>query len=235
MIWLLVAVAHAHPFQNAFYGHDVALTVEPDALRVDYRADLPTQELWSELRAVERSNQPTERFTADKVNELFAGLSLSIDGARPALTQVDSEPPEVDERFTRLHVAFTAPLDPGVAHTIAFGNANAPEKLAYFRVSTRIARPWLVAATSLVEPDRVWEGQWRIEEAARSFTVDLLPRTGPSAWVLAVHPDPTGRRSAALALDTSLVDELGQTWVPLVGFAAALVAVGAFAWRRRAA
>lgn len=235
ILLVLAAVAYAHPFHNAFYGHDVALTVEPDGLRIDYRADLPTQELWTEVRALERAKQPTEQFATAKAGELFAGLSLTVDGVRPALTLVESEPPEVDERFTRMHVAFTAQLGPAVQHHIEVGNANAPEKLAYFRASTRVARVWRVPAFSLVEPDRVWEGQWRIEEAGRSFTLDLAPRAGASAWVFAVHPDPGGRRSAAEALGTSVFDELGQTWVPLVAFAAAVLAVGALAVRRRAA
>lgn len=238
MTWLLfVVAAYAHPFHNAFYGHDVALTVEPDGLRVDYRADLPTQELWSELRAVERSGKPVDQFAADKAGELLAGLSLTVDGARPVLTPVETEPSEVDERFTRMHVAFTAPLDPAKVHHVEFGNANAPEKLAYFRASTHIARAWRVASCSLVEPDRVWDGQWRIEEAGRSFTLDLVPRTGVSAWVLAVHPDPAGLRGAHEAIHTSTFDELGQTWVPPIGVAAAVLAVGAGAFlaRRRKA
>lgn len=238
MIALLVVVAaHAHPFHNAFYGHDVALTVEPAGLRVDYRADIPTQELWSELRAVERAGKVVDHFAADKAGELLAGLSLTVDGARPPLTPVDTEPSVVDERFTRLHVAFTAPLDPGVAHHIAFGNANAPEKLAYFRASTHVARTWRVPSCSLVEADRVWDGEWRIEEAGRAFTLDLAPRAGASAWVLAVHPDPAGERGAAEALTTSTFDELGQTWVPVVAFALAALAVGAVAFgaRRRSA
>jgi hypothetical protein len=235
VIGLLLALgaAGAHPFHNSFYGHDVTVTVGAAEVRVDYRADLPTKELWSELRDVERAGKPIDRFAADKSGELLAGLSLTIDGARPVITPIDTEPSEVDERFTRMHVAFSAPLDPGVAHQIALGNANAPEKLAYFRATTHVARAWLVSACSLVESDRSYDGQWRIEEAGRSLTLDVAPRTGLSAWVHRVHAD--GDRRAAVALGTSTIDELGETWVPVVGFVAILALVGALAARRRAA
>lgn len=230
-MWLaLVGAALAHPFHNSFYGHELTLTVGVDAIRVEYRADIPTRDLWREVREVERKGLPTDTFAATRTAELRNGLSIAVDGARPALVEVVGDPPEVDERFARLHVVATAPIDPAVPHHIEIGNANAPEQIAYHRTTAHVARPWAVTATS-IPPGK--NGEWRLDEAGRALSVDVAPRSGLGALVLRVHPDPRGLRGADTAIATSAWDELAETWVPAAALAVALIVAVAFGWRGR--
>jgi hypothetical protein len=231
--WVLFcAVAVAHPFGQAVYGHAIDVTVTEDHVRVDYLADVPTRELWSDLHERERMHASVDRFVQDAGLELLSGLSLTIDGQAPSKEKLPSEPPKIDERFVTFALAFQVPLPEG-AHRIAVGNANAPEKVAYHLIRIDVARKWEVDATSLVDIKAgLYENnQWRMDEAGRSAWVDIAPRSAIQAAILAVHPDRHGTRLADVALATTSFEELGHTWVPLVFMVAGIVGAAILRWR----
>lgn len=214
---LLTVAALAHPFDNSFYGHDLTLTVAPDALTLDYTAEIPTRDLMSELRAAERTGRGAT-FEADKVGELVGGLSLTVDGVRPALVESSRPASVVESRFTRIAVRLQAPLSVA-PHRIELGNANAPEQVAYFRTAVAVARPWTVTAISRDPHGRVRLEDWRMEEGARRTVLDLEPASALRRAVLLWHPDPRGYRSAGVALDTRLAREAQETWLPVAALA----------------
>lgn len=234
IVALLVGVAAAHPFAQEFYGHAIDMTVGEDTVRIDYIADVPTRDLWSDLRERERKHDPTDRFVQQAAGTLVAGLSLTIDGAVPPTTPLASEVPVIDSRFVTFHVAFQVPLPPG-PHRIAIGNGNAPEKIGYYLTRIDVARAWEVTATSLIDPktgkDRV--NEWGLDEIGRSSWVDVAPRSAWQAAILRIHPDPHGKRLADVAIATSSFDELGETPVPLVLMVVGLVGAAVLGWTVR--
>ena len=233
LLLVLPTVAIAHPYGAAYFGHHLRVTVTRDVVRVEYRAEVPTQQVmremaehrWEERRSGERAD-----FTGAVLDKLQDGLHVRADGELLALERLPVDPTGSGDATFFLYVLALEGALPEGASRIDVTNDNFIDKSAYFAAEVLVADDLVVDACSLLDVDggRVLKdrtGQWVQDEDLRRITVEVSPRNGVAGMVRAVAGDGTYQQAADAVRVNPLVAMVQGDVTPGVAVLALLVAM----------
>lgn len=186
-VHLLIGVAFAHPFGSALYGHQLRVWLDPDAVRVDYLAEVPTPVVVRDMRVFfldrpQPGKQDQDEFVARWQSELEGGLRLLVDQQPvPWRRLPETEASGVgDSRFVAFRLSLEAPIPAG-ARTLQIANGNLPDQPSLFETELLVADSLSLDATSLVDVEdgevhRDRGGGWQAEEEARELRLSFQSR-----------------------------------------------------------
>lgn len=230
----LLGEAQGHPFGNRYAAHRLDIAVEAERITVKYTADVPDG-LWRS-----RPEVAAEVQAKAMAEELGSAIIVSLDEvSNPG--EVTAEIAPGSDHSTWFQISRSIPLTTSEGH-LEVGNANLPEIPAYFATDLVVGPGVSVVSASTLTTSRHGRaidhnGDWRADEAWRSFEADFTVRRGVGgALVELLHPS-TPLRKAALARPQGLMAALwggGPTWWVGAGFVALILgSAGGLVWRRR--
>lgn len=222
LFWLAGALAHAHPFDGRLYGHKLHVSVDGDALTVDYDAEVPTVDAIADLRAhaggapLDASTEASWRARA--VAALAQGIRVRTDRGDVPLRATDRGSAAGDTRTVAFRLRLDGTLPPG-AQAVGLVNANHLERPAVFSTTLQVDDGLRLDACTLfrVEGGRILRdssGDWISEESARDLRFSFRRWPGALAgarrvWRRLVEPAPeSSLRSARAALSGVAQDDL---------------------------
>jgi hypothetical protein len=181
LLWL--GTAWSHPFSSDRLGHRTVISLDREAVVVEYRIEVPIRQILEEL---ESAGESPEVYTEARVAELADGWLLKHDGALARLTRVPEreDRPSGNSRFFSFHLVLQAPLAPGdEPQRLKLINENFPGPVAFHYVEIQVTPGVQVLASSLFDLEggevrNLREARWRMEEESRVTEV-LVQRDPP--------------------------------------------------------
>ena len=215
--------AAAHPLGNFTTNRYARVEVSAGVLRVYYVLDQ------AELRAFEARGalaRDRDRFVAEQVAAIDAGLRLAVDGTpldlTPAPARLDLLPGQAGLDTLRLAVVLSAPLPPGGGtHRATFADTNEPDRIGWREVvvvargDARLGESTAPATDASDELRRYPADllQAPIDQRTAEFTFDAGTRpVAPSTL-----PPPIEAASRAGGELTRLIERQGLTPLVLAG------------------
>lgn len=188
---LFSGVARAHPESVDAWGHQLSVSLQPEAARIELTVEVPRLRA-EELAAAAVSSakdvspaQALQDFDQGFRDELTDQLRVEIDGAAVPLEPVESAPvAEKDPRFVVWRVTLDAPLPAGPA-SLAVTHGAWPVPRAVYRSEVWVDDGVHLLDSSLIErrSGRLVsvDGMWRPDPSLRELALRVERRRALSA------------------------------------------------------